>query len=74
MSTSVKPMPFDVLMARGGFDPLDFRFDVPTRISALPDIYADPFDQMLVAQALPRGLTLFIADLEVRRYFVQTLW
>jgi PIN domain nuclease of toxin-antitoxin system len=67
-------MPFDVLMARGGFEPLDLRFDVPTRLSALPDIHQDPFDRMLVAQALSHGLTLVTADRDVRRYPVQTLW
>jgi PIN domain nuclease of toxin-antitoxin system len=67
-------LPFDLLMARSGFEPLDLRFDVPTRISALPDIHTDPFDRLLVAQALAEGLTLVTADHHVRRYPVQTFW
>lgn len=67
-------LPFDLLMARSGLEPLDLRFDVPTRISGLPDIHNDPFDRLLVAQALAEGLTLVTADRQVRRYPVQTLW
>jgi PIN domain nuclease of toxin-antitoxin system len=67
-------VPFDLLMARASFEPLDLRFDVPSRIAALPDIHKDPFDRILVAQALSEGLTLVTADRQVRRYPVQTLW
>ena len=34
----------------------------------------DPFDRMLVAQAIRDGLTLVTADPQVARYPVATLW
>jgi PIN domain nuclease of toxin-antitoxin system len=46
-------------------------------VSALPElpaIHADPFDRMLVAQALVEDLALVTADERIRRYPVRTIW
>jgi PIN domain nuclease of toxin-antitoxin system len=46
-------------------------------VSALPElpaIHADPFDRMLVAQALVDGLDLVTGDERIRRYPVRTIW
>ena len=40
----------------------------------LPDFHKDPFDRMLVAQALTHGLTILTPDPFVRKYSAQTLW
>ena len=40
----------------------------------LPPLHHDPFDRMLVAQAVEDGLTLVTADQEVQRYPVAWLW
>ena len=40
----------------------------------LPKIHSDPFDRMLVAQALVGGLTLLTPDPFIRQYPVKTLW
>ena len=43
-------------------------------LSRLPDIHADPFDRMLVSQAMAHGLTIITPDKQISRYPVKTLW
>jgi PIN domain nuclease of toxin-antitoxin system len=43
-------------------------------ILALPPIHGDPFDRLLVAQALQEGLTIITADIHIAQYQVDTLW
>jgi PIN domain nuclease of toxin-antitoxin system len=40
----------------------------------LPAVHADPFDRMLIAQALVEDLELVTSDQVMRRYPVRTLW
>jgi PIN domain nuclease of toxin-antitoxin system len=44
------------------------------RLTKLPPLHRDPFDRMLVAQALARGLTLVTPDPAVRAYPCTTWW
>jgi PIN domain nuclease of toxin-antitoxin system len=44
------------------------------RAAALPDIHADPWDRVLVAQAQVEGIPLITADPQIGRYEVETLW
>lgn len=41
--------------------------------AALPPLHADPFDRMLIAQALAEGLVLVTSDREIARYDVPVL-
>jgi PIN domain nuclease of toxin-antitoxin system len=43
-------------------------------VEELPPLHRDPFDRMLVAQALSEGLCLVTADELVRQYAVPVLW
>jgi len=46
-------------------------------VSALPElpaIHADPFDRMLVAQALVEDIDLVTGDARLQRYPVRTIW
>jgi len=43
-------------------------------LSRLPDLHRDPFDRMLVCQALTSHLTLVTPDETVRAYPAPTLW
>ena len=43
-------------------------------ISHLPLYHGDPFDRMLVSQAIDQDLTLVTADSKITRYSVKTLW
>ena len=40
----------------------------------LPFLHGDPFDRMLIAQALCENMTLMTLDANIRLYPVQTLW
>jgi len=57
-----------------GFEKLGITLAHAERAGALPRHHADPFDRMLVAQALAEGLTLVTSDAILRRYGVSILW
>lgn len=40
----------------------------------LPNLHRDPFDRMLVCQAVAEGLTLLTPDEAVSQYPIRTLW
>ena len=44
------------------------------RVGGLPRHHSDPFDRMLVAQAIEEGLVLVTGDATVQRYPVAWLW
>ena len=44
------------------------------RIKTLPDIHRDPFDRLIVAQALEEGLAIITRDRIIPQYPVQTIW
>lgn len=43
-------------------------------ITRLPDLHRDPFDRMLVSQAIVHGLILLTPDPLVTQYPARTLW
>ena len=43
-------------------------------VAKLPHIHADPFDRMLISQAIVHGLTLVTSDPDIVRYPARTLW
>ncbi len=56
-----------------GFTFLPVELADALRAAALPTIHRDPFDRMMVAQALTRGLTLITSDARLLEYGVATL-
>jgi PIN domain nuclease of toxin-antitoxin system len=40
----------------------------------LPPLHGDPFDRLLVAQAIVHGMTILTPDPIVARYPARTLW
>lgn len=44
------------------------------QLPKLPALHRDPFDRMLICQAIAHGMTLVTPDPLVRRYPVRTLW
>jgi PIN domain nuclease of toxin-antitoxin system len=44
------------------------------RLAGLPELHKDPFDRILVAQALAEGLTLASKDALLARYGVALVW
>lgn len=53
---------------------LDMSFALHCFAEQLPQIHRDPFDRMLIAQALALDLTLVTADKTMRSYPVPTYW
>jgi PIN domain nuclease of toxin-antitoxin system len=43
-------------------------------LGQLPWLHRDPFDRMLICQAIERGLTLVTPDRAIRRYPLKTYW
>jgi PIN domain nuclease of toxin-antitoxin system len=60
--------------AAHGIEPLAVEEESALHVAKLPDLHRDPFDRMLVAQALVGGLVLLTPDDTLRRYPVRTLW
>ena len=57
----------------------EFIYLLPTEfdaeaIKALPDIHKDPFDRLLIAQAIENNLTIVTTDSKIPQYNVKTIW
>jgi PIN domain nuclease of toxin-antitoxin system len=67
--------PFDAFQrdALDGLTVLDIRLAHVQRIHDLPLVHRDPFDRILVAQALTEGLTLLTVDSLMAQYGVPIL-
>jgi PIN domain nuclease of toxin-antitoxin system len=57
-----------------GLEPLPIDEEAALQVSKLPELHRDPFDRMLVAQAIVGGLVLLTPDDHIRAYPVRTLW
>lgn len=57
-----------------GFQQLDIAFRDVARVEALPDHHRDPFDRLLIAQALERDLPVVTSDKVFRTYGVRRVW
>jgi PIN domain nuclease of toxin-antitoxin system len=44
------------------------------RTETLPYLHSDPFDRILIAQALEEGLTIITSDSDIPLYDVPTVW
>ena len=44
------------------------------RMKKLPDIHRDPFDRLLISQAIENNLTIMTRDLKIPLYEVRTIW
>ena len=61
-------------IANQGFGELTITVEAAARAGALPGPHRDPFDRMLIAQALARNLVLISIDPLFDRYGVHRLW
>lgn len=57
-----------------GFSLLDVQLTHVVRVADLPFRHRDPFDRLLVAQALEDDLTIVSADRVFRQYGVALIW
>lgn len=60
------------LLRRGlldnGYVELPVTSEHAVNLDSLPDLHKDPFDRILLAQALSEGITLLTADAQLARY------
>jgi len=61
-------------LAINGFQILPIHLRHTLRVAGLPDHHRDPFDRLLVAQALVEGLTLLSTDRQFSRYAAPVVW
>ena len=61
-------------ISQNGFALLEIGFRHVARVASLPFHHRDPFDRLLVAQALDEGLAVVSADPVFRRYGVRRIW
>ena len=61
-------------IASQGFEELPITVDDAARAGALPGPHRDPFDRLLIAQALSRNLVLVSIETLFDRYGVRRLW
>lgn len=57
-----------------GLRELPLRYHHGETMRTLPDHHADPFDRMLIAQAMNEGLTIITHDEKFHSYDVRVLW
>lgn len=60
--------------ARHGIAPLPLDEGAALQLPKLPDLHRDPFDRMLVCQAIAHGLEIVTPDAAISQYPVRTLW
>ncbi|MDE0051313.1 MAG: type II toxin-antitoxin system VapC family toxin [Rhodospirillales bacterium] len=61
-------------IADEGFEALSISVADAERSGRLPGLHGDPFDRLLVAQALRHDLAIVSADAQFDRYGVNRLW
>jgi PIN domain nuclease of toxin-antitoxin system len=57
-----------------GIASLDIDEDSALHASRLPSLHTDPFDRMLIAQAIVHGMTILSPDPKIDQYGVRVLW
>ncbi|MGH2446304.1 MAG: type II toxin-antitoxin system VapC family toxin [Candidatus Limnocylindria bacterium] len=57
-----------------GIGSLAFDEESALQLGVLPDLHGDPFDRMLICQALIGGIAIVTPDEMIRRYPVRTFW
>jgi PIN domain nuclease of toxin-antitoxin system len=60
--------------AAHGIEPWPVDEEAALHVAMLPDLHRDPFDRMLVAQAIVAGLIVLTPDEAILQYAVRTLW
>jgi PIN domain nuclease of toxin-antitoxin system len=69
------PLPWwEKYVVRAGIPALTIRTAHIRALAGLPELHKDPFDRILVAQALVEGLTLVSKDSLLARYGAPVVW
>jgi len=62
------------LRRNGRMESLPLIEEATLQLPRLPNLHRDPFDRMLICQAIAGGMTLLTPDQDIRRYPVSTAW
>ena len=57
-----------------GIQSLPLDEEATSQLSKLPSVHKDPFDRMLVCQAISRGLVCLTPDPLLSQYPIRTVW
>jgi PIN domain nuclease of toxin-antitoxin system len=68
------PADLETLAASEGFAVLSIAFSHLRRLAGLPRLHRDPFDRMMIAQALAEGIPIATGDRVFAAYGVQVVW
>ena len=70
------PLPefLPTLRERYGLTSLPVDEDSALHVAKLPRLHGDPFDRMLVSQAIVHGLTIVTTDPKITQYPARTIW
>ncbi len=67
-SLHVNPSVFRGLLQKEGFGELPIRAEHTLAVQSIPRLHGDPFDRILIAQAMVEGMTLLTSDRIMLRY------
>ncbi len=62
------------LVEENGFDILSISYFDLIHLTNLPFIHRDPFDRLLIAQAMENKMTIITKDEHISKYGISTLW
>ncbi|HVH81730.1 MAG TPA: type II toxin-antitoxin system VapC family toxin [Stellaceae bacterium] len=65
---------FEEVMAQEGFSLLTVSYAHLRALGSLPRLHRDPFDRLLIAQAIADNLPMATNDRDMTRYAVKTVW
>ena len=72
------PEPADVFLRRARMlheiETLDLNEQAIEQLPRLPRLHSDPFDRMLVCQAIAEGMAIVTPDRLITQYPVRTIW
>jgi PIN domain nuclease of toxin-antitoxin system len=68
------PAELETMVAGEGFAVLSISFAHLRWFGALPRLHGDPFDRMMIAQALGEGIPIITVDRQFAAYGVQLVW
>lgn len=63
-----------LLAEESGLTPLTLRNEAIFTLPKLPDLHRDPFDRLLICEAICEGVPLVSPDAMIRRYPVRVIW
>ena len=74
LQIAVGPLALELLCRERDIAVLPIHSAALEKIQTLPKIHGDPFDRMIIAQALEGGLTIITRDKIIPQYPVPTIW